>query len=137
MLLVVVLAALVRGAAGDVYTGMAAFAKQCHDLTNQERVNMGLAPLYGVSELITAALLHAQDMQANNYFSHSSLDGRSPFDRMQAADYSFQTAAENIARGQSTPAAVVLAWMNSPGALPPPPRRFCCCCFFFQCGFHF
>lgn len=103
-------------ALGDVYSGMAAFAKQCHDLTNVERVNMGLAPLYGVSELITASLLHAQDMQANNYFSHSSQDGRSPFDRMAAADYAFQTAAENIARGQATPAAVVLAWMNSPGA---------------------
>ena len=101
--------------AQNVYASQHAFAQECHTLTNVERTNMGLAPLYAVDTLMTAALLHAQDMATNGYFDHFSQDGRSPFDRMQAADYAFTAAAENIARGQRTPAAVVLAWMNSPG----------------------
>lgn len=54
-------------------------------------------------------------MAKNNYFDHNSQDGRSPFDRMSDAGYKFSAAAENIAMGQQTPAAVMDAWMNSPG----------------------
>ncbi len=54
-------------------------------------------------------------MAAKNYFSHTGLDGRSPFDRMRDAGYSYSSAAENIAAGQPTPAAVVNGWMNSEG----------------------
>jgi uncharacterized protein YkwD len=54
-------------------------------------------------------------MAAKAYFSHSSQDGRSPFDRMRDAGYDYRTAGENIARGQTDAAAVMTAWMDSPG----------------------
>jgi hypothetical protein len=67
------------------------------------------------SKLVDAARGHADDMAARNYFSHDSLDGSSPFDRMIDAGYTGFAAAENIAAGQTTPAAVVEGWRLSPG----------------------
>jgi uncharacterized protein YkwD len=54
-------------------------------------------------------------MAVNGYFDHTSPDGRSPFDRMRAAGYAGNLMGENIAAGQPTPAAVMDAWMHSPG----------------------
>ncbi len=67
------------------------------------------------SILRQAARAHAADMAHNNYFAHESLDGRSPFDRMQQAGYQFTKAGENIAAGSSTAQATMGQWMNSPG----------------------
>jgi uncharacterized protein YkwD len=54
-------------------------------------------------------------MAVHGYFAHNSQDGRSPFDRMRAAGYRGGLMGENIAAGQPTPAAVMDAWMHSPG----------------------
>lgn len=62
-----------------------------------------------------AARGHSADMAAKNYFDHTSKDGRSPWDRIEATGYKFRSAGENIAAGQQTPAAVVQAWLKSPG----------------------
>ena len=67
------------------------------------------------SQLAAAAQGHSEDMAHNDYFSHTSLDGRSPWDRIQAEGYNFWSAAENIAAGYPTPAAVMAGWMNSDG----------------------
>lgn len=66
-------------------------------------------------KLADAAAGHAQDMAANNYFSHTSQDGRSFSQRITAAGYSWSAAGENIAAGQSTPEQVVNAWLQSQG----------------------
>jgi len=66
-------------------------------------------------DMARAARLHSQDMCDQDYFSHTGLDGRSPFDRMRDQGVSYRTAGENIAMGQRTPSAVHTAWMNSPG----------------------
>ena len=58
---------------------------------------------------------HAVDMATQNYFSHTSLDGRSPWDRIDEAGYPHFGAGENIAAGQRTAEDVVTAWLNSPG----------------------
>ena len=84
-------------------------------LTNAERAKAGCGPLSVDSTLTAVAQAHSQDMATHNYFDHNSQDGRSPFDRMTAAGYSFATAAENIAAGQRTPQDVMTSWMNSPG----------------------
>ncbi len=84
-------------------------------ITNQERADAGCKALKLDSKLTKAAQSHSEDMAKNNYFDHNSQDGRSPFDRMSDAGYKFSAAAENIAMGQQTPAAVMDAWMNSPG----------------------
>lgn len=49
------------------------------------------------------------------HFSHTSLDGRSPYDRMKDAGYTYAYAAENIAAGNSTVAATLAQWLNSAG----------------------
>ncbi len=90
-------------------------AAQVVALTNQERVANGCKALTVDSKLTASAQGHSTDMAAKGYFSHTGQDGRSPFDRMKAAGYSYRLAAENIAAGQRTPQAVVTAWMNSSG----------------------
>jgi hypothetical protein len=54
-------------------------------------------------------------MAQQNYFSHTSLDGRQFNQRIAAAGYSYSTVGENIACGYSTPQAVMNGWMNSSG----------------------
>lgn len=84
-------------------------------LVNVERDKAGCKPLKEDSTLVAVARAHSRDMAENNYFSHTGKDGRSPFDRMKDAGYSYRMAAENIAAGQGTAKAVMDAWMNSSG----------------------
>jgi uncharacterized protein YkwD len=91
------------------------YIAQVVQLTNQRRAAKGCGALTVNAALTRVAQAHSADMAANNYFSHDSQDGRSPFDRMSAAGYRFGAAAENIAAGQRTPSDVVTAWMNSEG----------------------
>ncbi len=67
--------------------------------------------------LAGTANAHSADMATADYFSHYTPSGRSPFERMRAAGYSYRAAGENIAAGRSLsdPAAVVQAWLKSPG----------------------
>lgn len=89
--------------------------QQVLTLTNRERAKAGCGALRMNTALLRAAEGHAADMVAKNYFSHTSADGRSPWDRMKQAGYSGGAMAENIAAGQTTAAAVVDAWMHSEG----------------------
>ncbi|GAA4578464.1 hypothetical protein GCM10023194_01400 [Planotetraspora phitsanulokensis] len=84
-------------------------------LTNAERAKAGCRPLKANAKLRAAAFGHSSDMSAKNYFDHDSKDGRTFVDRIKAAGYSFSAAAENIAKGYSSAAAVVNGWMNSSG----------------------
>ncbi len=58
---------------------------------------------------------HSKDMSVNGFFSHTGSDGSTPWARMSSAGYTYTQAAENIAAGYSTPAAVVNGWMASTG----------------------
>ena len=103
----------------------AAFEDQVLVLVNQRRAagaTCGGAPYAPVAPITmngalrTAARLHSQDMAAQNYFSHTSLDGRTLSQRLTNAGYAGAFPwGENIAAGQPTPQAVVDAWMSSPG----------------------
>jgi PKD repeat protein len=84
-------------------------------LVNQERSAQHLQSLSWDTELHDAARGHSVDMATNNYFSHTSQDGRTFSDRIQAAGYQYNTAGENIAAGYSTPEAAMNGWMNSSG----------------------
>lgn len=95
--------------------GFSEFEQQVIDLTNQERLKLGLAPLRMDGMLNASAELHSQDMATRNYFSHQGMDGTQPWDRMRSQGYTYSRAAENIAFGQLTPQQVVNDWMNSPG----------------------
>lgn len=81
---------------------------------NRERSAAGCGPLEGDATLDDAADLHAEDMAANDYFSHTSLDGRSPTDRAAEQGYD-GGVGENIAAGYPDVASVMEGWMNSEG----------------------
>lgn len=66
-------------------------------------------------KLFKAANGHSQDMAKVNFFSHTGSDGLAFSDRITAAGYSYSSAAENIAAGQSSTQAVVNAWLTSEG----------------------
>ncbi|MFD5773338.1 sigma-70 family RNA polymerase sigma factor [Streptomyces fungicidicus] len=83
-------------------------------LTNTERAKAGCGPVKSDDRLARAAQLHSEDMSANDYFSHTGQNGSSFVDRAEAQGHP-SPGAENIARGQSSAASVMDAWMNSPG----------------------
>ncbi|MEY7979636.1 CAP domain-containing protein, partial [Streptomyces pilosus] len=82
--------------------------------TNTERAKAGCGPVKLDDRLARAAQLHSEDMSANDYFSHTGQNGSSFVDRAKAQGHP-SPGAENIARGQSSAASVMDAWMNSEG----------------------
>lgn len=84
-------------------------------LVNEIRAENGLGALTADWELSRVARYKSQDMKDNGYFSHTSPVYGSPFEMIKNFGISYRAAAENIARGQKTPQAVVNAWMNSSG----------------------
>jgi uncharacterized protein YkwD len=83
-------------------------------LVNEARADAGCAPVTADPALAAVARAHSADMRDRDYFSHTSPEGLSPFDRAEQAgvDYS---RAENIAVGQPDATAVMEAWLESPG----------------------
>lgn len=84
-------------------------------LVNEIRQSNGLQPLTANWELSRVARYKSQDMKDKGYFSHTSPTYGSPYQMIRAFGLSFRTAGENIAKGYSTPRAVVNGWMNSSG----------------------
>jgi uncharacterized protein YkwD len=83
-------------------------------LTNLERAKAGCGPLHVDARLVAAAQGHSEDMSNRNYFSHTTPEGGTPWDRAAAAGYP-SPSAENIAMGYRTAADVVAGWMGSEG----------------------
>lgn len=75
----------------------------------------GLNPISWDADLATASRLHSEDMQVNNYFSHTGLDGSSPWERVGRTGFRGQPMGENIASGYGSAAGAVQGWINSPG----------------------
>ena len=82
---------------------------------NVERAQKHLSPLNLNHQLTQAAEKHAADMARRGKMTHRGGDGSSPFDRIAAAHYSFQAAAENVAYGFDQVDQVMTGWMRSPG----------------------
>lgn len=98
----------------DTLSGYTAEEKELLDLINEQRRAYGLKDLTFDSELQRVAKAKAQDLVANNYFSHNSPTYGSPFDMMKSFGITYKTAGENIA-GNSSLSGAVTAWMNSSG----------------------
>ena len=94
---------------------VSSFESEVIRLVNEIRTQNGLKVLTANWELSRVARYKSQDMVDNRYFSHTSPTYGSPFQMIKAFGLSYRTAGENIAYGQSTPRAVVNAWMNSSG----------------------
>lgn len=95
-------------------------------LVNQYRLTRGLPPLKAEIRLFDAARYQAVDMGQDDYFEHNTHDRSGgtlvplspPCDlasRLQAYNYNFISAAENIAAGQTTAQQVMDSWLGSPG----------------------
>jgi uncharacterized protein YkwD len=96
---------------------IASVEQQVLAMVNAERAKVANCPsLHADSRLADAARAHSQDMAVHDYFSHTSPDGSTFVDRIARAGYPRTlAAAENIAYGYPTAAAVMDGWMNSPG----------------------
>lgn len=92
----------------------ASTAVQVLTLVNAERAKIGCVPLTADAELAELAEAFSKDMAARDFFDHVDPDGNDPWDRAEAAGVT-GLGGENIARGQADAAAVMDAWMNSPG----------------------
>ena len=65
--------------------------------------------------LNAAAQGHSDYQAAIKTMTHDGPGGNSPGARMTAAGYSWRAWGENVAYGYNDCAAVIAAWMNSPG----------------------
>ena len=84
-------------------------------LTNDIRQQYGLSPLKENPLLDAAAKQKAEDMFQNNYFSHFSPTGVSPWYWINKSGYNYHYAGENLAMNFIDSEEVVRAWLNSPG----------------------
>lgn len=91
------------------------FEQEVIHLVNEIRAENGLKALAYDWELGRVARFKSQDMKDNRYFAHNSPVYGTPFQMIKNFGISFRSAGENIARGYSTPQAVVNGWMNSSG----------------------
>lgn len=108
----------------DSTCNLANFRAELLAAVNQARANAricgsssypAVAALAWEDRLFSAAARHSRDMAENNYFDHTSLDGRTPGQRIAAEGYAARAWGENIAAGYGTVAAVMQGWLNSPG----------------------
>jgi len=95
--------------------GDGAVQQQILDSTNAERAKAGCGALTLHPQLNAAADAHSEDMSAQNYFSHTGLNGSKPWDRSADAGYAGRSIAENIAAGYGSVEQVMTGWMNSSG----------------------
>jgi hypothetical protein len=83
-------------------------------ITNQSRAQENILPLRENPLLSKAAQAKAEDMLANGYFAHNSPQGKTPWDFINLAGYSYITAGENLAVNFTEAESIGDAWMNSP-----------------------
>jgi uncharacterized protein YkwD len=89
-------------------------ADQVLTLVNAERRKAGCAPVRLDPRLTAAALGHSREMADRDFLSHTSPDGATFADRGKAQGYP-QSRSENVAAGNTTAAATMRQWMDSPG----------------------
>lgn len=95
-------------------SAQAVAAAEVLKLVNEERAQVGCSAVSANSALADLAQDFSQAMAAQGFFDHTDPGGASPWDRAAKAGIT-DLGGENIARGQADAAAVMEAWMNSPG----------------------
>jgi len=94
-----------------------------HAATNDRRVEHGYDSLSYDTHLASIARSHSRAMATQEFFAHTTPDGKTAMDRYKQADYESRRAGENISKrypATTTPVEtiandVVKAWMDSPG----------------------
>ena len=77
-----------------------------YKLVNTVRMENGRQPLVYNERLADVAREHSTDMLKRRYFSHISIDGTTPFDRIKAAGINYNLAGENLAISNSVESAM-------------------------------
>lgn len=98
----------VLGAASD-FSASSLLASTNQQRTADQESQLSLDPL-----LSQAAQAKADDMVATGYWSHTSPDGKTPWNFIAASGYNYERAGENLAYGFSGAAQTIDGWMNSP-----------------------
>jgi len=84
--------------------------------TNQERIKMSLKSLISNNTLDLIADLRIDDLFSNQYFEHTSPDGKTASDLAHNLNYEYLLIGENLALGDfDGEKEIVSAWMDSPG----------------------
>ena len=122
--LIMIMAAALSFCAVQGYSGTAVFAAADYGSSqleiyartvaseiNRQRAAAGLAPIKLCDSLNGVALTRAKECAVT--FDHIRPDGSLCFTALDEANVPYYTAGENIACGQTTPQAVMKAWMNS------------------------
>jgi uncharacterized protein YkwD len=105
----------------NVVRPMPTLADRIVERINADRARYGLGRLHLSLRLRAAAGFHSYEMAHDGFFSHSSLDGTSPWSRLarfyRSAGYRHWTVGETMgwSAGGTDAAVVVAAWMASPG----------------------
>jgi len=84
--------------------------RQCGDTSHN-----AAPPLSWSSKLAEAAQRHSTDMVSENFFSHTGSDLSSVANRVEAAQYEWQSVGENLAAGQQSLHEAIDGWLDSPG----------------------
>lgn len=83
-------------------------------LTNEKRQKSGSGPLTLDEKLSKAAEEKARNMFSEDYWSHNSPSGKTPWGFIKDAGYRYTYAGENLAKGFTDTDEVIKAWMASP-----------------------
>ena len=81
---------------------------------NAQRSESGLTPLTVNAQLEQAAIEKGKDMMEKGYWAHISPEGKDPWQFIQAQEYTYTSAGENLAKDFAETDAMIRAWMNSP-----------------------
>lgn len=108
---------IIFGGADNSKTNTAAdpseMVSQVIALVNKERAAAGKSELTASAELNKAAAVRAEEITRT--FSHNRPDGSKCFTAISDTGFSYSSAGENIAMGQTDAEDVMNSWMNSSG----------------------
>lgn len=94
---------------------MSSMEIQIFDLTNSIRARNNVGLLQWSELVYQTAKNHSIDMATNDYFSHTALNGLSPFDRMKSNGIKYRYAAENLIAGHGDSTDSSYGWFQSEG----------------------
>jgi hypothetical protein len=89
-------------------------ANELINMTNQYRLEQGLNTLTPNARLTQAAANKARDLLTNQYFAHTSPDGKKFSQWIKDVDYKYFYVGENLAIDFNNNQEIFQAWLNSP-----------------------
>ncbi len=85
------------------------------ELVNKERIKNNITPLTFNDKLTQSAINKVKDLVENNYFNHSSEDGKTFSSWIKETGYEYSFIGENLAKDFSNNESIIKAWFKSPG----------------------